>query len=179
MLLVVASGIAIVRERNRALASEVRAVREAANARTEAAKASEVARFLTELFRESRPARARGASVTAASCWTRGADRISTELASQDAVRATLMDTIGIVYRLLGHDRRVGGTTEEALAIRRRVFGPEHPDVAASLDNLGQIARERSTYDVAERYHRQALELRRRLLARCTRTSRRASATSP
>jgi tetratricopeptide (TPR) repeat protein len=164
LLLVAASGIAVVRERNRAVASEARAVREAANARTEAAKASEVARFLTDLFRESDPDRARGASVTARELLERGAQRISSELGSQDEVRASLMDTIGTVYRLVGQVDKAEALTTEALAVRRRVLGSEHPDVAQSLDNLGQLARERTTYDVAERYHREALAQRRKLL---------------
>ncbi len=164
-VLLVVSGVAIVRERNLAIASEARAVREADTARTEAAKASEVARFLTELFRESDPARARGASVTARELLARGADCVSTELASQDGVRATLMDTIGVVYRLLGQLDQSEALTSEALEIRRGTLGDEHPDVATSLDNLGQIARERSTYELAEQYHRQSLEVRRRLLA--------------
>jgi tetratricopeptide (TPR) repeat protein len=165
IVLVAAAGtLAVVRERNRALASEARAVRAAAEARTEAAKAAEVARFLVELFRESDPARARGASVTARELLERGAGRISTELASQDEVRATLMDTIGSIYRLLGQIDQAESLANEALAIRRRVLGPEHPDVAQSLDLLGQIAWERTTYDVAERHHREALALRRRVL---------------
>ncbi|HUU35828.1 MAG TPA: serine/threonine-protein kinase, partial [Vicinamibacterales bacterium] len=164
-LLLVVSGVEIVRQRNLAIASEARAVHEADTARTEAEKASEVARFLTELFRESDPARARGAAVTARELLERGADRVSTELASQDGVRATLMDTIGVVYRLLGQLDQSEALTKEALDIRRRTLGDEHPDVATSLDNLGQIARERSTYEIAEQYHRQSLEMRRRLLA--------------
>jgi serine/threonine protein kinase/tetratricopeptide (TPR) repeat protein len=156
-LLLATTGATIVHQRNLALASEARAVREAA-------KASEVARFLTELFRESDPARARGATVTARELLERGAERLSTELASQDEVRATLMDTIGVVYRLIGLMDEAEALTTEALAIRRRTLGAEHPDVAASLDNLGQIARERTTYDVAERYHREALDMRRTLL---------------
>ncbi len=164
VLMLVASGVAIVRQRNLAIASEARAVREADTARTEAAKASEVARFLTELFRESDPARARGASVTARELLERGAERVSTELGSQDGVRATLMDTIGVVYRLLGLLDEAEALTTEALEIRRRTYGDEHADVATSLDNLGQIARERTTFDIAEQYHRRSLAMRERLL---------------
>jgi tetratricopeptide (TPR) repeat protein len=163
-LLLAVSVVAIVNQRNRAVASEAAAVREAANAQAEAAKASEVARFLTELFQESDPARARGASVTARELLERGAERITTDLASQHALRATLMDTIGVIYRLLGLVDQSESLITQALSIRREALGPEHPDVAASLDNLGQLARERTTYDVAERYHREALAMRRKLL---------------
>jgi tetratricopeptide (TPR) repeat protein len=162
----VAAIVGIVLERNRAIASEKRAVSEAAHARAEAAKASEVARFLTNLFQESDPAHARGATVTARELLDRGAERLSTELTSQEATRATLMDTIGSVYLQLGLNDASEKITTEALAIRRRVLGPEHPDIAASLDSLGQIARARSRFERAEAFHREALAMRRKLLPR-------------
>jgi len=163
-VLIGTGGVGIVSQRNRAIASELRAVDEATKARAEAAKASEVARFLTDLFRESDPANARGASVTARELLTRGAERLKTDLTSQDTVRATLMDTIGVVYRMLGMIDDSETITTAALAIRRRAPGPESLDVAQSLDNLGQLARERTRYDQAAQYHREALAMRRRLL---------------
>jgi tetratricopeptide (TPR) repeat protein len=165
LLAITAVGIAgVVMQRNRAIASEARAVAEAARAKEEGAKASEVARFLTNLFRESDPARARGASVTARELLERGATRLSTDLSSQDALRATLMDTIGVVYRALGMIGEAERITSESLTIRRRALGPEHRDIAASLDNLGQISRERTRYEQSERYHREALAMRRQVL---------------
>jgi tetratricopeptide (TPR) repeat protein len=163
LILVVSGVIAIVGQRNRALASEGLAVSEAARARAEAGKASAVAGFLTDLFRESDPANARGATVTARELLDRGAARISTELASQDAVRATLMDTIGVVYRMLGMITESESMATGALTIRRAV-APESLDVAQSLEHLGQLARVRSQFDKAASLHREALAMRRRLL---------------
>jgi len=162
--LLVGGGVAVVLQRNRAVASEARALNEAIRARAEADKASAVARFLTDLFRESDPAQARGAAITARELLDRGAQRLDNELASQDAVRATLMDTIGVVYRQLGMIDASERITTDALDIRRRVLGAQAADVAISLDNLGQIARERTRYDQAEQRHRDALAIRRRLL---------------
>ena len=164
VILVLSGAAGIVGQRNRAIASEARAVDEATRAKAEADKASEVSRFLVGLFRESDPANARGASVTARELLDRGANRVATELASQDAVRGTMMDTIGVVYRALGLIDDGEKITTEALAIRRRAFGAEHPDVAATLDHLGQLARERTRYEQAEQYHRDALAMRRKLL---------------
>jgi len=162
VVLIVTGGAGIVSQRNRAMASERRAVDEATKARAEAAKASEVARFLTDLFRESDPQNARGANVTARELLTRGAERLKTDLASQEAVRATLMDTIGVVYRMLGMTAESETITTDALAIRRRALGPEHLDVAQSLDHLGQLARDRSRYDEAAQFHRDALAIQRK-----------------
>jgi tetratricopeptide (TPR) repeat protein len=162
--LVTAGGVGIVLQRNRAIASERRAVSEAARARAEADKASAVAQFLTDLFRESDPAQSRGAAITARELLDRGADRLATDLASQDVTRATLMDTIGVVYRLLGMTDAAEKIATDALNIRRRVLGAEAADVAASLDNLGLIAIERTRYQQAEQRHREALAIRRKLL---------------
>jgi tetratricopeptide (TPR) repeat protein len=164
VVLVVIGAIGIVVQRNRAVASELRAVTEATRAKAEAEKASEVSRFLVDLFRESDPANARGASVTARELLDRGAGRIATELASQDVVRATLMTTIGVVYRALGMVDEAETITTDALGVRRRALGAEHADVAEALDNLGQLARDRTRYEQAEQLHREALAMRRKLL---------------
>jgi tetratricopeptide (TPR) repeat protein len=165
VVLLAAAGVAgIVIQRNRAIASEAKAVAEASRAKAEADKASEVARFLTDLFKESDPSHARGATVTARELLERGAQRLSTGLGSQDALRATLMDTIGVVYRALGMIDEAERISLESLEIRRKTLGPAHRDIAQSLDNLGQLARERTRYEKAEQYHREGLAMRRQLL---------------
>jgi tetratricopeptide (TPR) repeat protein len=162
--LATAAATAVVIQRNRAVASEARAVAEASRAHAEAAKAAEVARFLTDLFRESDPAQARGASRTAREILDRGAARLSTELASQTDVRATLMRTIGEVYRASGLLDESEKITTEALAILREGGARDDAEVAQVLDNLGQLARERTRYDQAARLHREALAIRRAAL---------------
>jgi tetratricopeptide (TPR) repeat protein len=161
--LVAAGGVGVLLQRNRAVASERLAVTEAARARAEADKAAAVAGFLTDLFRESDPAQSRGASITARELLDRGAERLTTDLQSQDSTRATLMDTIGVVYRMLGMIDASEAITAEALEIRKRAHGADAPEIAASLDNLGQIARERTQYELAIQRHQEALAIRRRL----------------
>jgi serine/threonine protein kinase/tetratricopeptide (TPR) repeat protein len=155
----------IVLQRNRAVSSERLALNEAARARAEADKATAVADFLTGLFRESDPANARGTVVTARELLDRGARQLSTGLGSQDPVRATLLNTIGGVYRMLGLLDDSEKITRQALEIRQRALGPDHADIAKSLDDLGQLARERTHYEEAEKLHRAALAMRRKLLA--------------
>ena len=163
-LLLAASVVAVVRQRNFALASEAQAVAEARRANAEAAKATEVSRFLVELFRESDTLQARGANITAREMLDRGATRIRTELSGQDEVRAALMDAIGVVYRLLGLYKESEALLTEALDTRRRALGDRHADVAATLDNLGQVARERNQYERSVGQHREALAIRRAVL---------------
>jgi serine/threonine-protein kinase len=138
-------------ERNRAVAAEQ--------------QARQVSTFLTDLFRVSDPREARGREVTAREILDRGASRIDTELADQPEVRATLMETIGTVYRQLALFDRAQELFERSLEIRRRVLGPEHPRTADSLNAVGEIHREQSRLPLAESAHRQALEVRRKVLA--------------
>ena len=70
----------------------------------------------------------------------------------------------GVVYRALGMVDEAEKITTDALGIRRRALGLEHADVAEALDNLGQLARDRTRYEQAEQLHREALAMRRALL---------------
>jgi CHAT domain-containing protein/tetratricopeptide (TPR) repeat protein len=54
--------------------------------------------------------------------------------------------------------------TLQALEIRRRVLGEEHPDFAASLSSLAELYRSMGNYEAAEPLYLQALEIRRRVL---------------
>jgi CHAT domain-containing protein/Tfp pilus assembly protein PilF len=55
-------------------------------------------------------------------------------------------------------------TTEQALALRRKVLPPEHPDIAASLNNLGVVQSDLGDYAAARRSHEEALAMRRKAL---------------
>ncbi len=54
---------------------------------------------------------------------------------------------------------------EEALAMRRRLFGNEHPQVAESLSNLGMLYQDQGNLPEAEASLQEALEMRRRLFS--------------
>jgi tetratricopeptide (TPR) repeat protein len=51
-----------------------------------------------------------------------------------------------------------------ALAIREKVLGPDHPDVAASLNNLATLLDKQGKYDEAEPLYRRALAIRKKVL---------------
>src|SRR5438552_11137145 len=53
-----------------------------------------------------------------------------------------------------------------ALAIQEKALGPEHPDVAASLDALAGLDRAQGNYREAERLYRRALAIREKALGR-------------
>ncbi|MEM8719517.1 MAG: tetratricopeptide repeat protein [Cyanobacteria bacterium P01_G01_bin.39] len=52
---------------------------------------------------------------------------------------------------------------QKALEIRKKILGAEHPDVAASLNNLAELYLNQGEYDKAEPFYLQALELRKKL----------------
>jgi serine/threonine-protein kinase len=143
-------------ERDRAVAARA----EAERIRTES---EEVARFLEEVFEVSDPSFGRGGDVPARELLDEGASRISTELRGQPLVRARLMGTIGRIYVRLGLYEEAGPLLEEALAVRDRELGPEHLDVAESLNNLGLLRLEQSRKE-AEPLFRRALAIREKVL---------------
>ncbi len=53
---------------------------------------------------------------------------------------------------------------EQALAIRRKVLGQDHPSVATSLNNLAALYESQGRYREVEPLYRKALEMRQRLL---------------
>jgi serine/threonine protein kinase/tetratricopeptide (TPR) repeat protein len=138
--------------------------RERDEAREQAETAHRVAGFLQDIFRVADPGAARGETVTARELLDSGAARVREELRSEPAVQATLLGTIGNVYRRLGLYERAAPLLEEALATRRRVLGEDDLDTATSLEDLGELQRERGDYVAAEGLLRRALVVREKHL---------------
>jgi eukaryotic-like serine/threonine-protein kinase len=154
----------VARERDVARHERSAAERERATAQRERATAQRVSAFLVDLFKISDPGEARGNSVTAREMLDKGTAKIRTELKDQPEVRATLMATMGDVYRRLGLYDKAAALLEEALEIRKETLGSAHPDVAASLGGLASLRFERGDYPGAESLYREALAIRRRAL---------------
>ncbi|MEM7353677.1 MAG: tetratricopeptide repeat-containing protein kinase family protein, partial [Acidobacteriota bacterium] len=132
-------------------------------ARSERAAAEDVTDFLVDLFEYSRPDKTLGETITVQKLLDLGADRIERELGDQPDRRARLMDSIGFAYFKLGSYDDAEPQLEEALDLRRQIFGERHPSVAVSLNRLGELRREQGHYREAEALHRRALQMARRL----------------
>jgi serine/threonine protein kinase/tetratricopeptide (TPR) repeat protein len=141
-----------------------RVARALEKAERERAKAEKVSGFLVDLFKVSDPSEARGNTVTAREMLDKGAAKIETELRDQPEVRATLMGTMGLVYDNLGLYDKALPLLQEALKMRRSVYGNEHPDVAVSLSNVANVLNERGDYAGSEVLYREVLAMRRKLL---------------
>ncbi len=127
-------------------------------------ESDQVSELLVDLFAVSDPARSRGRTVTAREILDQGAARLRTELVDQPALRATLLDTVGRVYRNLGLYADAAPLIEEGLALRRRVLGPEHPETLASLTHLARVIHQGGDFERAETLYREALQLQTRAL---------------
>jgi len=132
-------------------------------AQVEAAKATQVAQFLQNLFEVSDPTRSRTKTITARELLDQGAARIQRDLASQPEVQAMLMQVIGRVYKQLGFYDESRDQLAAALALQRRLHGPVSEEVAESERWLGGALEGMGAADSAEAYYRVELRVERAL----------------
>ncbi len=137
----------------------VQARRAQAETAREAEAARQVSDFLVRLFEVSNPSEALGNSITAREILDLGAAQIRDELTDQPVVQARLMGTMGYVYRALGLFDEGRPLLEQALALRERELGPDHPDVARSLKDLANLHRAVGNFDEAEPLFMRALAI--------------------
>ena len=136
----------------------VRAQRAEEIARREAATAQEVVEFLTGLFRVSDPNLQRE-DVTAREILDEGAASIA-DLESEPVVMARLLSTMGIVYSELGAFESARDQFAASLAAREQALGPEHAEVAESLQNLANVEKILGRYDEAAAHYERSIEIK-------------------
>jgi len=133
-------------------------------AEIEAETARQTTDFMVGLFAVSDPNEALGNTITAREIMDKGAERIETELITQPEIQATLMETMGTVYKSLALYPPAASLLESALEKRRELFGDEHLEVARTADRLGEVLKLTAEYEQAETMYREALALRQELL---------------
>jgi eukaryotic-like serine/threonine-protein kinase len=124
---------------------------ERARAQTAQQRAEAVSEFLIDSFRLADPSHARGKEITAREILDTGAARIANELGAQPDLQATLLDTIGSVYLSLDLPADAQPLIEQGLAVRRKLHGEQHLDVAHSLYSLNRVYEKKGDLDTAER----------------------------
>ncbi len=122
-------------------------------------RAEEVTRVLIDLFEVSDPDLAKGQQVTAREVMDRGAEELPDRLRDQPELLAELLETIARVYRKLGHYEAAAPLLENALLLRRQVYGPGHRSTASSLIEQGDLALLIGDYGSAELRFSDALTL--------------------
>ena len=68
------------------------------------------------------------------------------------------------MFHKLGEYAKAESFHRGALNIREKALGPEHPEVATSLDNLASLYEEIGDYGQAELLAQQALDIREKTL---------------
>jgi eukaryotic-like serine/threonine-protein kinase len=94
--------------------------------------------------------------------FVRALEAADREFADQPLVRARLLQSIADTLLAIGLDQEALAPQKEAMAIRRAVLGPTHPDTLASIHGMGFVLGGRSAE--AEAYYLEALEGRLRVL---------------
>lgn len=77
---------------------------------------------------------------------------------------ATILNNMGHVYSLMARYSEAIGAHNKALAIRLRLLGSNHPQVAQSYGNLGYVYDKQGRYDEALLYFRKSLEINQKLV---------------
>ena len=127
-------------------------------ARTEAAKAREVADFLQGLFEVSDPDESRGQTVTARELLEAGAREVETGLEGQPEVQATMLRVIGEVYSALGLARDAEPLLQQAYDVNVRLYGQQHEETAFSQLSLASVKQDLGEIEAAGPHFRQAVE---------------------
>jgi eukaryotic-like serine/threonine-protein kinase len=130
-------------------------------AQRERDRAEAVSGFLEELFAKADPSQSRGETVTVREALDRGRQQIAGGLQAAPETRASLMETMGRVYRSLGLHEQARPLLEESLRIRRRT-GQNPVDLAGTEINLALALQEMGEKSEAEPLLREGLEILRR-----------------
>ena len=142
----------------------VKARRAEEKARQEAETAQQVSGFLVDIFRVSDPSEAKGNTITAREILDEGAHKIQTELEGQTVIQARMMNTMGFVYMNLGLYEQSAALLENALELRQKIHGENHPEVAESCYSLSRLYLEQGKYAEAESLVKRSLDIRKKVL---------------
>jgi eukaryotic-like serine/threonine-protein kinase len=144
-----------------ALTRERRAHRDA---NAEAAKSQQMASFLKEILKGVGPSAALGQDTTMLQgILDKTVERLGAEMTNQPAVEAEMRKIIGTLYFQTGKYHQAQEMQTAALAIRRKVFGSDSAEAAASLNDLGLALQAEGKLLDAEKADSEALAIRRRL----------------
>ncbi|MEN1728957.1 MAG: serine/threonine-protein kinase [Pseudomonadota bacterium] len=134
----------------------------AERARIEGAKAEQVSSFLVGLFEASRPDESLGRELNARDLLTQGVEGIEA-LDAEPEVQARVLSVIAKTHHRLGEFEAAEQLYRRALLQREALFGPEHVQVAESLNDLGVLLKDTAQFESARPLLTRAVELRRKL----------------
>ncbi len=136
-------------------------------AQHEAQKSEQVTDFLVGLFERADPYQAAGSAahlsdtLTTRELLDQGAARARQQLSDQPEVQATMMYTLGRIYRRLGYHDDAASLLDDALATQREHLPSTHPDRAKSLHERARLLRYEGQTQQAARLYRESLSIQR------------------
>ena len=77
---------------------------------------------------------------------------------------ASSLNNLGSLYYKMGYYKAAEPYFKQALEIKKKALGEEHPDYASSLNNLGRLYSDMGDYKAAEPYYKQALAIYKKAL---------------
>jgi len=135
--------------------------RERRQAEASQKSAEAVSGFLSALLEAAGPSIAKGRDKTLmVEIVDQAAHDVITRLTNQPAIEADVLFALGKTYEDLGDYTNALAMTQEALRLRKGVFGPKHRAVAEALNNLGAILSDMGQLEAAEAKDREALNMR-------------------
>jgi len=168
-----AQNLAAVAQKQKTIADEKSrlAQAEAEKAKREANKALRTAQVLIEMFQAADPLGLDGiptlrppggGKLMALDILKGGAKKVLKDLNGEPDTQAKLLDSIGNVFCTLGHTEEARPLLQKALDLRRKLLPADHPELAATLHNLGWLHHQTGDYPSANRFYREALAIRRK-----------------
>ena len=138
--------------------------RQAHIAEAERDRAEQVVAILPELFWSLEPGELQNTAVTPEEMLDRGLEQIEEKLANQPEIQARVLTLATDLYLRLAAYKKAEAAARKALDLRKKRYGEEHQNVAASMAMLAQSLDKQGNYDEAEPLHRNALAMRRDFL---------------
>jgi serine/threonine protein kinase/Tfp pilus assembly protein PilF len=120
-------------------------------------RAESISRFLVELLQLPDPYVSNGATLTVRQALDQGAAKIGAELANEPQVKATLLQTMGSVYRQLGLYGPSQSLLDQALALQNAT-GDDARGRGNTLTALGELKHNLGDYAAARRYFLSGLD---------------------
>jgi tetratricopeptide (TPR) repeat protein len=128
-------------------------------AQSEAARAGQVAAFLSGLFQLADPNVALGDTVTIGVLLDSAASWLDWERLDDPEARAEIALTLGSIFGARGHAAAHGRMLDTALAIQEQLYGPDDPRVGITLTSRAEAMRGEGALAQAEPILRRALRL--------------------
>jgi len=127
-------------------------------------RADRVTEYMANMFKVSDPSEARGNTITAREVLDKASSDIDSRLTQDPELQAQMMVLMARVYRSLGLYSRSETLARQAVAIRTRVLGPEHPQTLEAMDALEITVSAQRKTEEAIKLEREMLAVRRRVL---------------